>query len=460
MSLRYQINLGILSTLLIVLLLANGAIILQARQSVAEEVQASINLAVQLLKLGINQSEHDSLTNESNLQNILLLKQTRHLEIELFLDSGKHLQLTDNPAPIQHNAPSWFVWAISIPYLKHTYPVLTQDKKTINIIITANALDEINEAWQEAQTFFGIILLLNLGLFITVNLVFRRVLKTVAVILQGLKEIEAKNYQTQLPHFKTTEFNQIAAAINHLNASLAKSKQENAELTQHSLEIQESERQRLAQELHDELGQSLTAIKVMAVASKKDDARQVEIYQSIVSICDHLFTVVRSMMKTLHPLMLRELGLSAALEDLVHHWQIRTPVFNIRINCQKTVDRLDAKIAIQIFRIIQECITNTVRHANAKEMNINISANPTEQKNSIKITINDDGIGCEPQSLQQGFGLLGMQARINSLKGSLQITTAHNQGMSIKIYIPVQLQTDHSAIQIIHDDGKHKSSFS
>lgn len=458
MSLRYQINLGILTTLLIVLLLAGGAIVLQAREAVQGEVQASINLAVQLLKLGINKSDHDSLVNERNLQSIVHLKQTRHLNIGLMLKSGKRLQLTGKPQPVKHEAPSWFVWAIAPPYRQNTFPVLTRDKKPINIIITADARDEINEAWQEARLFLGIILLLNLGLVITVNLLFKQVLNAVATILQRLKEIEGENYQTRLPHFKASEFEQIAIAINHLTASLEKSRQENAALTQHSLDIQETERQHLAQELHDELGQSLTAIKVMAVASKQDGSdRQAEIYQSIVSVCDHLFSVVRSMMKNLHPLMLKELGLTAALEDLVHHWQVRMSHCDINIDCDRNIDRLDSKVAIQIFRIIQEGITNTMRHAKARRMTIAISICDLPE-NCIKIVISDDGIGCESESLKQGFGLLGIQTRVGSLNGRLQVITAKGSGMILEIKIPTELRTGSPTIKIIDHDRQDQGS--
>jgi hypothetical protein len=89
------------------------------------------------------------------------------------------------------------------------------------------------------------------------------------------------------------------------------------------MDKKEEERQHLSQELHDEFGQSLTAIKVMAVTAAHEKADTKKITTSMIEICDHLMTVVRSMMKQLHPLILTELGLKATLEDLLHHWEVR-----------------------------------------------------------------------------------------------------------------------------------------
>ena len=82
---------------------------------------------------------------------------------------------------------------------------------------------------------------------------------------------------------------------------------------------------RIAQELHDELGQSLTAIKVMAVTARHPKSDTLHITQSITDICDHLMQVLRSMMYQLHPLILTELGLKATLDDMLKHWKERNP---------------------------------------------------------------------------------------------------------------------------------------
>lgn len=429
MSLRYQINFRILLTLLIVLIFGGTTIILQARQSVSKEVQSSIQLAKQLIKLNLDKKAENVWLHE-----ITSLKEIEDLHIQIRYPSGIILTTPlQSPKPIQ--TPLWFHAIVQTSYLPVLFELKSAKGQVVFIKIKANAFDEISEAWQETKVFFGVILLLSAGLLLAVNLIFRQVLQAVEQILKNLSEIETENYQNPLPHFTITEFERIALAINHLTTTLNKAQQENNRLTLHSLEIQEEQRQTLARELHDELGQSLTAIKVMAVTGKKATDNQPEIYQSIVTICDHLVTVVRSMMKNLHPLILTELGLSASLYDLITHWQARTLDLKIVLNCDLSVDTIDTKKAIQIFRIIQEGITNVVRHAQAHRLIISLHLN---QDVDLAIVIADDGLGCDKQTLCLGFGLLGMQARVKSLKGSMQTVTLKNQGFKIIIHIPIR----------------------
>jgi two-component system sensor histidine kinase UhpB len=282
--------------------------------------------------------------------------------------------------------------------------------------------------------------------FLAVNLAFNKALKSIAIIVNALKVIETGQYQQKLPDFSIQEVDSIAKAINHMAGELNASQQENRALTQHSLEIQEDERQRLSQELHDELGQSLTAIKVMAVTAERSQAvateKRVNIKQStdaIISVCDHLMTVVRSMMHQLHPLVLTELGLKATLEDLLNHWTIRNPALKLILACTDEVDTLEQKISIQVFRIIQECLTNTVRHAQAKQVIIKLEIVCTETTQRVlSLRVTDDGQGCAADRIKTGFGLLGMRERINSLGGQLTIKTQPQQGMSISVSIPLK----------------------
>ncbi|MGZ4970648.1 MAG: sensor histidine kinase, partial [Methylobacter sp.] len=248
-------------------------------------------------------------------------------------------------------------------------------------------------------------------------------------------------YQQKLPDFSIQEYDSIAKAINHMTGELDKSRRENRALTQHTLEIQEDERQRLSQELHDELGQSLTAIKVMAVTAGRSQAGAIgsdikQTTDSIVSICDHLMTVVRSMMHQLHPLVLTELGLKATMEDLLNHWSTRNPELKLTIACPDEVDDLEQKITIQVFRIVQECLTNIVRHAQAKQASISLKIEHQPEK-TLKLQVSDDGQGCAVDKIKTGFGLLGMRERINSLGGEFAIQTRPRQGMSIIATIPL-----------------------
>jgi len=447
MSLRYQINIRILISSLCILMLGGSIAIRQARDAVNKEVDSSINLAVQLITFGFSQASQTPFNETDWLPKLNSINQTRHLSIQLKEPSGqivsfahKNQQTNNNEKP-----PQWFINRVAVHYPKVEHQITSFKGEQIILIIEANPLDEITEVWQESIAFFGSLCLLTLFTFLAVNLAFNKALKSIAVIVNALKVIETGQYSQKLPNFSIQEYDSIAKAINHMTDELNVGQQENRALTQHTLEIQEDERQRLSQELHDELGQSLTAIKVMAVTAGRCQTEATgtradikHTTDSIVTICDHLMTVVRSMMHQLHPLVLTELGLKATMEDLLNHWSIRNPELKLTITCPDEVDFLEQKITIQIFRIVQECLTNIVRHAQAKQASISLEIeHQGKTEAALRLQVTDDGQGCAIDKIKTGFGLLGMRERINSLGGEFTIQTQPRQGMSIIATIPL-----------------------
>ena len=438
MSLRYQINIRILISTLCILILGGSIVIWQARNAVNEEVDSSINLAFQLIKLGISQVPQGALKEIDWLSRFSSLEETRHLNIQLKKPSGQIINFAQDQKPTNRDdlPPNWFINLVDSDYPEIEQQITTFDGTTLSLVIQANPLDEISEVWRESISFFMSISLLTFLTFLAVNLVFNKALKSIEVIVDGLKLIETGQYRKKLPEFSTLEYDSIAKAINHMTDVLYQTQQENRALTQHSLDIQEEERQRLSQELHDELGQSLTAIKVMAVTASHGKSDIKKITASITEICDHLIEVVRSMMHQLQPLILTELGLKATLEDMVSHWSERNPGLALTLECSDAVDGLKHNIAIQVFRVIQECLTNTIRHAHASQVNIVLTVTGEQQKN-LQLKVSDDGQGCNVNSISSGFGLLGMQERIKTLGGEFAIQSEPQQGLTISASIPL-----------------------
>ncbi|GAB6140005.1 histidine kinase [Methylosoma difficile] len=434
MSLRHQINLRIFLSSLCIVLLGGSIAIWQARQSVDKEIHSSINLAVQLITFGLS---HSGFNEADWLARFNSLQETRHLSIQLLESSGHTVKLLHSNTPIrQEQPPQWFIALVGGNAHPQSEQVVTRfDGQVFTLLIQANPLDEITEVWQESLAFFGSMLLLVLLTFLAVHLAFNKALKAIAVIVEGLKIIETGQYQQPLPAFASQEFASIANAVNHMTAELAAAEQANRALAQHSLAIQEDERQHLAQELHDELGQSLTAIKVMAAVAANNPAQIKQSTASIASVSDHLLSVVRSMMRQLHPLVLTELGLKAALEDLLNHWSLRNPELKLALDCADEVDALPQTIAIQVFRIVQEGLTNIVRHAQADFAQVSLQFDADSQR--LLVQMSDNGQGCAEANLKAGFGLLGMRERVNSLGGELVIHSQAPQGFRLNASIPL-----------------------
>ena len=433
-TLRYQINTRIL--LLSFCVFAVGALMTlwHAKRAVEQEMQSSIHLATQLITFELSQNH----ARTQWLAQLNALKETRHLHIQLKEPSGNILTVPSaHPLPTLETPPRWFVNLVAGTSVQIERILMTSDGNALIMLIEANPLNEISEVWDESLAFFGLLCSLIFLVFVTVHVILSRVLTAISIIVQSLARVEQGDYQSQLPHFSSEDMNQIARAMNHLIGKLNASQQENRALTQHTLAIQEDERQRLAQELHDELGQSLTAIKVMTVTvAKLDNGANLLIKQStdhVVSICDHLMDVVRSMMQQLHPLVLTQLGLKAAIEDLILHWQQRHHL-SISFACHGDVESLPDTLCIHIFRMVQEALTNVVRHANASNVTIDLSIDDNPQ---LKLVMRDNGQGCDAQHIQKGFGLLSMRERVRSLQGEFHIQTRPKQGMAIHVKIPL-----------------------
>lgn len=436
MSLRHQINLRILLSSLCILLLGGAIAIWQARASVNREDQSAIDLAAQLISLAFTQAAQSSQFPIDWLPQLNILKENLHLSIQLKTPDGQITRFSSNILPIytEDRPPQWFIQLVESEQQKFQRN-LTANGKELTLVILGDPLDEVIEAWQESLAFCNLLLLLTLFTFLAVNLVFNKAFQSIASIVNALKSIESGEYQHKLPELLIEEYDLIAKAINHLTDQLNTSQQENRALTQHSLAIQEDERQKLAQELHDELGQSLAAIKVMAVTCAHPKADIAKITKTITEVCDHLAAVVRTMMHQLHPLTLDELGLKATMEDLVYHWSQRNPTLSVALECDNEVAKLEQKIAIQLFRIVQECLTNTVRHAEASQAHIKMTVNEAAQ--TVQLIVSDNGRGCEISQTRYGFGLLGMKERVKSLGGELFYRSEPQQGMQVVANIPL-----------------------
>ncbi len=438
-SLRFQIASRILLLSVFIMLLGGGIAIWQARKAVNNEVESSINLALQLVRLVFSAAPDANIDETDWIFRLKGLKQTRHLDIQLKMPSGRLIEITGDPKNTERPdaPPAWFVNLVSSQYPKAEYQIKTAEGHPLTLIIQANPLDEITEVWEESVAFFLTISLLVLLTFLAVHFVFNNALQAIGIIVEALKLIETGEYQKKLPQFSTQEYDAIARAINHMTDVMARTQKQNQALTQHSLQIQEEERRRLSQELHDELGQSLTAIKVMTATAAHKQADVPQIMQSITEICDHLMMVVRSMMQQLHPLILTELGLKATLEDLIDHWQERNPALSVNFVCDDELDALDDATTIQLFRMIQECLTNINRHASACHVAIIINRHK-EKRGYLSVTIADDGAGCDIDQISSGFGLLSMKERIKSLNGELSIQSSPGNGMIVTISIPME----------------------
>lgn len=445
MSLRLRLNLLITLLFIFLFIISSFYILANARNSVEREVESTARLALQLIQIAIASADikQDSEKQFRFLDRLAQLEETRHLHIEI--NNANEVFTPAQAASVteETNAPDWFVRLVQPPPTELRRWLYNPVIPPTGIMVSADPTDEIEEAWTEVKS-----LLILLFLFITlanllVYFVIGRYLAPLATIAEAVTDIEKGNYQQELPRFDLPELNILAQRFNHMTGVLRKSREENRQLTQRSLKIQEDERRHLAQELHDELGQTITAIKAVAVAINNDKTPEPERIRdnvhTILNYSDHMYGVARNMMHRLRPSVLDEFGLVKALQNMIDDWNSRQDDVFCHFEFSEGPATLDETIRISLYRIIQESLTNVLKHASATEITIKLQYLESEKGMSIQLDISDDGIGIDLDNLRPGLGLLGMRERVEMLHGSFQLNTEINKGLKIQIEIPLDI---------------------
>jgi signal transduction histidine kinase len=210
------------------------------------------------------------------------------------------------------------------------------------------------------------------------------------------------------------------------------------ELSAHHDSVREEERARIAREVHDELGQALTALKMdLSALGMKFGEGNPEIktrVQELRGTVDHTIQVVRDVATALRPATL-DFGILPGVEGLVEEFQKRSGI-HCTVKFLGTETHLAEDRSIVIFRILQESLTNISRHAGAKNVQITVGLDAT----NFHLEVKDDGCGFDVEAAgrRKTFGLLGIRERVIMLRGELSIRSSPGAGTEVSVSIPYQ----------------------
>ena len=452
MSIRSQINFLITLMMMIFVVALVALEIDAARRSIREESEAATRVTVQLLSAVIvnYQLTGGVISPRAMVRFLQGLGRVRANDLRLYNAAGATLY-TSPPSLYKagRNAPRWFSQLVS--------PQTSDVSLRVDggaLVIAPDISRAVLDAWDDLRS----VLWLAAGFFVTVNvLVFwfaGRALHPVKAIVNGLKRMEQGQFHARLPRFALREMASISEMFNRMAQAVEESfaVKKRAEQTEHELQqnrelthlIQhhvEEERRHLALELHDELGQSVTAIKTIAtsiVNQSREKQRDTQTSaQSIVTIASQMYDAMHGMVRRLRPIALDNLGLRDALHELVANQTQLHPDIAFVITLEGDLDRLGEDINITTYRIVQECLTNIVRHASAKRAEIHIRQCTDQAQCRLEIVVSDDGRGL-PHSAPKNerFGVLGMRERVQSLGGTFALESLAGKGVSVRATLP------------------------
>lgn len=441
MSLKLLLNLLITTLLLLVMMVGLMLMLANAREDVRAEIESTANLALHLLDTEILYYSSGSAVNvyPDSPFRLNSLGHVRHLRIE-FYDARGHLRDSNriNNSTTKDFVPGWFMNAMANIGSQGEVtrrPVYYMGRLLGELVVTPDPSYEISEIWNDTLGLIELVAVFFVLVNVVVYWAVGRALKPVGRILSALTELENGRLDARLPAFKLPELSLIGSKFNHMAQTLEQSVGRVHELNRKIVSLQEVERRHLARELHDEVGQCLTAIHIdaNAILNAKKLPDTSTSAQAILDVARHMKEMVHDILQRLRPTVLDELGIQAALKDLVVTWQERHPNITCAIRISDELDSVvDETLAITVYRITQESLTNIARHALASHVRVEMSW----EDHRLSILIEDNGQGFDPNHAPGGFGLIGMRERVEGLGGECLLESIPGHGTRVLARIP------------------------
>ena len=316
--------------------------------------------------------------------------------------------------------PDWFVRLIAIPEFKAAFPVVIEGRRVGDIVFAPDMSADIYEKWIGflAIACSGIVLMLLTAAI--AHFAVRSALRPLQNLGDGLTRMRSGDYEQQIAATGPPEIRTSAREANELARTLNRLSQDNRGLLRRIVSLQDDERQDMARELHDELGPLLFGIRANTVALLESiPAGQVKLQNTAEGILQSVETLQqanRRILDRLRPLYIQELGLERSIQTLLQNVKSQAPDLKVTSQLDTALSEADGPLSQTIYRVIQEALTNVLRHARASAVHVAVVINDQE----AIVEISDDGVGF-PADRMFGRGLTGMLERARALSGTLEL---------------------------------------
>jgi two-component system sensor histidine kinase UhpB len=448
LSLRLQINLIIV----VMMTLFIGTLVYQqvddTRSSVREEIEGSNRVAIQLLTAVSGAYEQSGV--RGMLSFLHQLGRVRANDVSLYNPAGQLVYSSPGSVyKVGREAPTWYSALVA--------PVEAPSEIGIGggrLVIRANSSRAVLDGWDSLVQLLWIgaiaLAVINLAVFWFAG----RILRPLQIVIDGLRRMEAGDYAARLPPLRGREGRLMSATFNRTAQAVADSVadrraadeardrlREHRELTQVIQSHIEEERRTIARELHDELGQSITAIRSFGLIIQQQaaagDERVAEAARLVVDTAGRMYDAVHEMIPRLRPFALDSFGLGDAVGDLIAAWRARHIGVAILLQVDEQLPQLGSAQSICAYRILQEALTNAIRHAAASHITVAVNTDAGE----LLVRVIDDGVGLVAGWDERGhYGVRGMRERAVGLGGSLQMISRPGNGTEVVARLPLGTQ--------------------
>ena len=333
------------------------------------------------------------------------------------------------------DVPGWFARGAGFiePPLLREIRLPTQ---TLSLRVRADPRDELREAWVDVR---GLLLVMgalafavNLCVFLTISYALRPLEK----LVRAMDQIGRGQPATELPASGAPEVERLSRGLGELAERIERGREQVRALHLRNLDLQEDERRMVARELHDEIGQHVTAIEMESIRIARlapaEQAQREARLQQLRACVAEIHRVSRRLVGHLRPPSIESLGLVGALEGLFDRWREAHPDGVLGTRIDPACEGVSRERAVHLYRIVQEGLSNAARHARAGHVWVEVVL----EGETLRLCVADDGDGFDPAAPVRGYGLAGMRERAEALAGSFLLRSTPGAGTRVEACFP------------------------
>jgi two-component system, NarL family, sensor histidine kinase UhpB len=429
LSLRNRLLVSILATLLLSLVAGGTFTYWHAVAKIETEMQAAMAVGSRIARNAVDDWEES--TDPARRLALLVadFEGDRHLHASLVGHDGKVL-LASKVARSDDQAPGWFVSLLAAPPKKVAMDLPEVFDKFGTVVLQSDPRNEVAEVWGDVWLTLTVLTIFCALVLAFIYWTLASTIRPLQNLTTAFARVGDGDYHERVQEAGPLELVSLYQGFNQMVERLARSEAQNKRLQEQLTTVQDEERADLARDLHDEIGPLLFAADVDAVAIEQlvkageygAVTHRVGIIREAIG---RMQRHVRDILGRLRSAMLLDVGLAHAIDNLVAFWRVHRANLNFKVDVPE--ESFGELIDGTIYRIVQESLSNAVRHGNPSLISIDVKQGAD---GSIDIRVMDDGCGLKPGRRSGGLGIVGMQERVGTLGGNLEVAN-RNDGAGV-----------------------------
>jgi two-component system sensor histidine kinase UhpB len=437
-SLRNRLLFSILVTLLLSLIAGGAFTYWHAVKKIETEMHAAIAVGSRIAKNAVD--DWEEATDPARRLALLVadFQGDRHLRASLVSTEGKVLR-TSQVADPENPAPAWFVNLLAAPSKVVRVELPPVFDRYGSVILQSDPHNEVAEVWGDVGLTLTVLTIFCALVLAFIYWTLATAVRPLQALTGAFARVGAGDYHERVKEGGPLELKRLNQGFNRMVERLARAEAQNKRLQEQLATVQDEERADLARDLHDEIGPLLFAVDVDAVAieqlAKAGDHDQIPRRVGIIrEAISRMQRHVRDILSRLRPAVLLDMGLAHAVDNLVAFWRSHRPNLNFEVSVPD--DSFGETIDGTIYRLVQESLSNAIRHGNPSLISIDVEVNPD---GSLDIRVTDDGGGLKASAAGGGFGIVGMQERVMSLGGTVGVANRPDgRGVVVSAHLPAR----------------------